>query len=170
MASPKCQFVLNEIIYRGWRNWRDYGIVRKTIWFFLHFLLVAITCLVYIPARLIRRSYCCRKFKDNCCWKFGRLYELPYSKFVNYTTSYVLFLSLLFASSYQHEIGTTKTGLVWIGKFFLDFRATLEPCHYLKVNRPRPFRCLLLLLSSLPQNENILEYSLRRRILVYSGW
>ena len=117
VASPKCQFVLNEIVYRGWRNWRDAGIVRKTLWLFLHFCLVAITCLVYIPVRLFRRSCSCRIPQDNYCWKFRKLYELPYAKFVNHTTSYVLFLGLLFTSSYGHEIGATQTGLVWIGKF-----------------------------------------------------
>ena len=119
VASPKCQFVLNEIVYRGWRNWRDAGTVRKTLWLFLHLFLVATTCLVYIPVRLFRRSCCCtcRKLQGNHCWKFRKLYELPYAKFVNHTTSYMLFLSLLFASSYPHGIGATPTGLVWIGKF-----------------------------------------------------
>ena len=117
VASPKCQFVLNEIVYRGWRNWRDAGIARKTLWLFLQFLLVAISCLVYIPIRLFRRSCSCRKLQDNYCWKFRQLYELPYAKFVNHTTSYMLFLSLLFASSYGQKIGTTQTGLLWIGKF-----------------------------------------------------
>ena len=119
VASPKCQFVLNEVVYRGWRNWQDQGILKKTAWFLLQFVLVAITCLVYIPVRLIRRCSRCKKFEGKCCWKFRKLFEHPYSKFINHTMSYLLFLSLVFASSYQDEFGTTKTGLVLIGKFCL---------------------------------------------------
>ena len=116
VASPNCQYVLNEIVYRGWRNWQDRGIVRKASWFLIQFLLVAVTCIFYIPVRVVRlRS--CSKFKDVCCWKFRKLYEHPYSKFINHTMSYVLFLCLVFTSSFQKEFGTTKTGLAWIGKF-----------------------------------------------------
>ena len=117
VASPKCQFVLNEIIYRGWRNWRDRSIVRKTLSLFLHFFLVAITSVVYIPIRLIQRSCCCGKLQDSCCWKFRKLFELPYAKFVNHTMSYLVFLSLLYTSSYPPDFGATHTALVWIGKF-----------------------------------------------------
>ena len=121
VASPNCQSVLNEIAYRGWRNWRDAGLVRKTLWLFLHIFLVAITCPVYIPVRFFRRSCSCRKLQDHYCWKFRKLYELPYAKCVNHTTSYMLFLSLLFASSFGQEIGASQTGLAWIGKFHYRF-------------------------------------------------
>ena len=117
MASPKCQYILNEIIYRGWRNWQDKGLLRKVSWFLIQFVLVVATCFVYIPLRLIRRCCCSGKVTDICCWK---LYELPYSKFINHTMFYVLFLCLVFASSFQDEFGTTKTGLVLIGKFRLS--------------------------------------------------
>ena len=122
MASPKCQYILNEIIYRGWRNWQDKGLLRKVSWFLVQFVLVVVTCFVYIAVRLIR-SCCCNCCgtaevnKDICCWKFRKLYERPYSKFINHTMSYVLFLCLVFASSFQEKFGTTKTGLAWIGKF-----------------------------------------------------
>lgn len=116
VASPNCQYVLNEIVYRGWRNWQDRGIARKALWFLIQFVLVTVTCVFYIPVRLIRLC-CCSKFKHTCCWKFRKLYELPYSKFINHTMSYVLFLCLVFASSFQEEFGTTITGLAWIGKF-----------------------------------------------------
>ena len=120
VASPKCQYILNEIIYRGWRNWQDKGILRKASWFLIQFVLVAITCFVYIPVRLLRRCCGCGKVEDICCWKFRKLYELPYSKFINHTMSYVLFLCLVFASSFQDKFGTTKTGLAWIGKLLLS--------------------------------------------------
>lgn len=120
MASPKCQYILNEIIYRGWRNWQDKGILRKASWFLIQFVLVAITCFFYIPVRLLRKCCGCGKVEDICCWKFRKLYELPYSKFINHTMSYVLFLCLVFASSFQDKFGTTKTGLAWIGKLLLS--------------------------------------------------
>ena len=117
VASPNCQCVLNEIVYLGWQNWQDRGIVRKALWFLFHwFFLVAITFPVYISIRLVRLYSCC-EYSDVCCWKLRWLYELPYSKFINHTMSYVLFLCLVFTSSFQEEIGTTKTGLTWIGKF-----------------------------------------------------
>ncbi|KAJ7377783.1 hypothetical protein OS493_026350 [Desmophyllum pertusum] len=122
VASPKCQYVLNEIVYRGWTNWQDKGIVRKILWFFLQLLLVTITCPVYIPVRLIRRCCsCCYEFEDECWWKFRKLYEYPYSKFINHTMSYVVFLCLVFASSFQDEFDTTKTGLAWIDFVVLAF-------------------------------------------------
>ena len=117
VASPNCQYVLNEIVYRGWRNWQDQGVVRKGLWFLIQFALVTAIWFLYIPVRLIRRCCCCSEFEDNCCWKIRKLFEHPYSKFINHTMSYVLFLCLVFASSFQDEFGTTKTGLAWIGKF-----------------------------------------------------
>ena len=135
VASPKCQYVLDEIVYCGWPNWQDRGIVRKALWVLVQFVLVAVTCIVYIPVRLVRQCNCsklkdvcccsfgglcsCSKFKDVCYWTSMNLYEFPYSKFINHTMSYVLFLCLLFVSSFQEEFGTTKTGLAWIGKFLL---------------------------------------------------
>ena len=129
VVSPKCQFVLDEIIYHGWRKWRDRGIVRKTLWLFLHCFLVAITSLVYIPIRLVQRSWCCGKPQNSCCWKFRKLYELPYAKFVNHTTSYLLFLSVLFASSFPPDYGATQTGLLRIGKFNSPSRTAIHPIH-----------------------------------------
>lgn len=114
VASPNCQYVLNEIVYLGWRNWQDQGIVRKALWFLIQLILVVSTFIVYIPIRLVRLcgcSECCA-----CCWKLRKLYELPYSKFINHTMSYMLFLCVVVASSFQEEFGTTETGLAWIGK------------------------------------------------------
>ena len=121
MASPKCQYALNEIVYRGWGNWQHTGIPRKTLWFVFHLLFVALTCLVYIPVRLIQRCYCPQKFKVKCCWKFRKFYEHPYSKFINHAMPYLIFLSFLFASSFQDKFGTTITGLAWVGKFSANF-------------------------------------------------
>ena len=122
VASPNCQYILNEIVYLGWRNWQDKGIVRKALWFFIQLFIVGFTCIFYIPIRLVRlsmRSSC--EFKDDCCWsccwKFRKLYELPYSKFINHTLCYVVFLGLVFASSFQDKFRTTTTGLISFGKF-----------------------------------------------------
>ena len=127
VASPNCQYVLNEIVYHGWRNWQDRGIVRKALWFLIQFLLVQVTCIFYILDRLVRLCSC-SKFKHGiCCWKFRKLYEHPYSKFINHTMSYVLFLCLVFASSFQEDFGTTRPGLAWIGKFlFVKMKPRLK--------------------------------------------
>ena len=118
VASPNCQYILNEIVYLGWRNWQDKGIVRKALWFFIQLLIVASTCIFYIPIRLVRLSTrSCSGFTNVFCWKFRKLYELPYSKFINHTLSYVVFLGLVFASSFQDKFRTTTTGLIWFGKF-----------------------------------------------------
>ena len=151
VASPKCQYVLNEIVYHGWRNWQDRGIVRKGFLFLIQFLLVAVTCIFYIPVRLVRR---CRndcevtrlegiddseveRLKDkkerefqHYWWTFRKFYELPYSKFINQTMSYVLFLCLLFASSFHQKSGRTKIGLGWIGKVSSEEVATAGGCQF----------------------------------------
>ena len=129
VASPNCQYALDEIVYRGWRNWKDRGTVRKAVWFLIQFALVAVTCIFYIPVRLVRRCRCC-KFKDFCFWNLRKLYELPYSKFINHTMSYLLFLCLVFASSFQQKFGTTTTGLTWIGKFRSGDGATVGHRQY----------------------------------------
>lgn len=118
VASPKCQFVLNEIVYRGCRKWQDEGFVIKATWFLLQLILVTVTSIVYIPVRLIRKCYCCNQLNDKSCWKFRKFYEHPYSKFINQTMSYVVFLCLVFASSYQDEFSTDRKGpaMVPIGK------------------------------------------------------
>lgn len=118
MASPKCQYILNEIIYLGWQKRQDEGFMTKAILFLVQFLLVSLTSIVYIPLRLIRRCRCRGQFEDRCFWKFRKLYEHPYSKFINQTMSYVLFLCLVFASSYQDEFKITREGpeMVTIGK------------------------------------------------------
>ena len=132
MASPKCQYALNEIIYYGCRDWQDKGILRKTISFFLQLLFVTLAVLFYIPVRLARRGCCCCKFKDWCCWKFRMFFEHPYSKFINHTMSYVVFLCLIFASSFEDKFGPGWAGLSRIGKF---------RCFYFPMNQ------LILLIS-----------------------
>ena len=44
------------------------------------------------------------------------MYEHPYSKFINHTTWYLVFLGFIILTSYEHEFGTTVTGMVWIGR------------------------------------------------------
>lgn len=118
VTSPKCQYILNEIIYLGWRKWQDEGFMTKAILFLVQFLLVSLASIVYIPLRLIRRCCCRGQFEDKCFWKFRKLYEHPYSKFINQTMSYVLFLCLVFASSYRNEFKIAREGpeMVTIGK------------------------------------------------------
>lgn len=119
VASPKCQYLLDEIIYYGCPDWQDKGIVTKSLSFIFQLLLVTITTIIYIPFRLTRRGCCCCEFKDECCWKFRKLYEHPYSKFINHTMSYVVFLCLIFASSFEYKFGPGGAGLAWTGKFKL---------------------------------------------------
>lgn len=119
VASPKCQYLLDEIIYYGCPDWQDKSIVTKSLSFIFQLLLVTITTIIYIPVRLTRRGCCCCEFKDECCWKFRKLYEHPYSKFINHTMSYVVFLCLIFASSFEYKFGQGGAGLAWTGKFKL---------------------------------------------------
>jgi len=49
------------------------------------------------------------------------MYEHPYSKFINHTTWYLVFLGFIILTSYEHEFGTTVTGMVWIDFVVLSF-------------------------------------------------
>ena len=114
MASPKCQSVLNEIIYYEWADWQDKSRLTKLSWSLFQLVLVAASSVFYIPIRLVRKFPSCSK--DDNIWEFRELYEHPYSKFINHTMWYLVFLSLIFLTSFEHEFGTTVTGLVWLGK------------------------------------------------------
>ena len=115
VSSPKCQSILNEIIYYEWPYWQNMSRITKLAWFFLQLVFVAVSSIVYIPIRLARKFSCCNK-DDNTWWEFRELYEHPYSKFINHTMWYLGFLYFIFLTSFEHEFGTTVTGLVYIGK------------------------------------------------------
>ncbi|KAJ7377773.1 Short transient receptor putative channel 4 [Desmophyllum pertusum] len=85
--------------------------ITKLAWFFLQLIFVAVSSIFYIPIRLARTFPCCNK-DDNNWWEFRELYEHPYSKFINHTMWYLGFLSFILLTSFEHEFGTTVTGLV----------------------------------------------------------
>lgn len=114
VASPKCQWILNEIIYYEWPGWRDKSRLTKLAWFFFQLLLVAVSSVFYIPIRLVRKFYrCCNNEK---IWEFRELYEHPYSKFINHTMWYLVFLSMIFLTSFDDKFESSATGLIWCGK------------------------------------------------------
>lgn len=115
VTSPKCQSVLNEIVYYEWPYWQDMSCLTKMAWFFFQLLFVAVSCIFYIPVRLARKFPCCDK-DDSIWWRFREKYEHPYSKFINHTVWYLVFLFFIFSTSFEKEFGTTETGLVWLGK------------------------------------------------------
>ena len=115
MASPKCQYILNEIVYFKWPHWQDMGRAPKIAWSVIQFFIVIITSCFYIPLRLAGKLRCCER-DDGSWWKFRKFYEHPYSKFINHTTGYLVFLSFVIVTSFQQEFATTVTGLVSIGK------------------------------------------------------
>ena len=60
-----------------------------------------------------------RSLSDFECLAYvEKLYEYPYNKFANHTMFYIVFLCLLFASTFgfEHEYRTSTTGLSSIGK------------------------------------------------------
>ena len=114
VASPKCQRILDEIIYYQWPHWQDVRRVTKFGWSIVQLLMVAITCFVYIPLRLLRKSPCFGE-GDGCWWNFREIYEHPFSKFINHSTWYMVFLVFVFLNSMQHSFATRLMGVGWIG-------------------------------------------------------
>ena len=116
MASPKCQYILNEIVYFKRPHWQNVGRAPKIAWSIIQLVIVIVASLVYIPFRLAGKFRCCDK-DDESCWKkcFRELYEHPYSKFVNHTMGYLVFLAFVIATSFDEEFATEAAGLVWIG-------------------------------------------------------
>ena len=119
MASPKCQYILNEVIYFEWPHWQTMSRLPKIAWSFIQLAFVTLSSPVYIPLRLARRSSRCDKGARNLWW-FREMYEHPFSKFINHTTWYLVFLAFAFSSSFEQEFGTTVTGLLSIGKSNAD--------------------------------------------------
>ncbi|CAH3108964.1 unnamed protein product [Pocillopora meandrina] len=126
VASPNCQFVLDEVIYYGIPGWRNMGIGIKTFWCLLQLLQVSVMIPFYIPLKLIRKNFpCCRGCDSNCLRELYHwlimLYEHPYSKFLNHTLSYIIFLALIFGSSFEHKYGPGGAGLTWIDLVIMHF-------------------------------------------------
>ena len=109
MTSPKCQFILDEVIYYDSPQWQNKGILKKTLLFCLQLIFVIITSIGYIFILLCPKCTTC---DENCCWRwFRNVFEHPYSKFINHVMSYVTFLCLIYAST-----GIGWGALTWIGK------------------------------------------------------
>ncbi|XP_022789160.1 short transient receptor potential channel 4-like [Stylophora pistillata] len=122
VTSPKCQLIFDEVVYREWPMWYDKGLAVKTLRFLFHFIVMSFGIIAYLFLRLIMRGCCCCKLNEKeGLWRLRKLYELPYSKFINQTMSYLVFLCLVFASTFQTKFGTTKTGLGAIDYAVLTF-------------------------------------------------
>ena len=104
----------DHLLSYQWPHWQDVGRVTKFAWSIVQLLMVAISCFVYIPLRLLRKSPCFDE-GDGCWWNFREIYEHPFSKFINHSTWYMVFLVFVFLNSMQHSFATRLVGLEWIG-------------------------------------------------------
>ena len=52
---------------------------------------------------------------DGCWWNFREIYEHPFSKFINHSTWYMVFLVFVILNSMQQSFATRLMGLEWIG-------------------------------------------------------
>lgn len=114
VASPKCQRILDEIIYYQWPHWQDKGRAIKFAWSIVQLLMVAISSFAYIFLRLLRKSPCFNE-DDGCWWDFREIYEHPFSKFINHSTWYMVFLVFVILNSVQQSFAIRLWGLEWIG-------------------------------------------------------
>lgn len=125
MASARCQSVLDQIIFYKCPEWKDEGIMRKFVWVVVQLILTTILTPFYISLRIFEKVF--RKKSSNMCSsgiakksieRIRSLYEHPYSKFVNHSMSYFLFLALLLLSTFgfENEYKSTSVGLTRIGK------------------------------------------------------
>ncbi|XP_067017231.1 short transient receptor potential channel 4-like [Acropora muricata] len=124
VASAKCESILNEVVYFGCPSWQKMDRKRKILWSFLvqlPFLFFSLMWIPYTFYRALKDCPCC----DQCelkGWKFiRRQFEHPYSKFVNHTLFYMVFLGFLMAASFEDTFGRTPTGLEWIDWVILAF-------------------------------------------------
>ena len=120
VTSPKCQLILDEVVYHEWPMWQSKGLAAKTLRLLFHYLfIISLGVIIYLPLRLILKGcLCCKSSDQERCWKLRRLFELPYSKFINQTMSYLIFLCMVFASTFQNKF-QTKAGMSNIGKSLL---------------------------------------------------
>lgn len=135
MAGPRSQFILNKIIYYEWEGWQDKSTLKKIFWFFFQYcVLIPITILIYVPYRVCRKlrskisndgtgkndTLPHKSSKQRSGWRIESLYEHPYSKLINHSMSYTVFVSLLIASTFgfEYDYKTSTTGFSRIGKSF----------------------------------------------------
>lgn len=118
VASYNCQYVLNEVINRGWWDWRDEGFVVKSIWFLFHFIFSLVMSIPYLLIKLLNE--CCGASSCCSCWKF---FEHPYSKFINQLMSYLTFLCTIIASSFPTVYSRTSSGpsMLLLGKLYTSY-------------------------------------------------
>lgn len=123
VASARCQSVLDQIIFYKCPEWKDEGIMRKFVWVVVQLILTTILTPFYISLRIFEKVF--RKKSSNMCSsgiakksieRIRSLYEHPYSKFVNHSMSYFLFLALLLLSTFgfENEYKSTSVGLTRI--------------------------------------------------------
>ena len=121
VASTKCESILNEVVYFGCPGWQKEKRIPKILWSFfvqLPFLFIPL-CIPYTIYRAFKDCPCCDQGESKY-WKFiRRQFEHPYSKFVNHTISYMVFLGFLIAASFEDTFGRTWIGLEWIGEKYL---------------------------------------------------
>ena len=121
VASAKCQSILNEVVYFGRPSWQKEKRIPKILWFFLvHLPFIFIPlCIPYIIYRAFKDCLCYDQCEPKYWELIRRQFEYPYSKFVNHTLSYMVFLGFLIAASFEDTFGRTSIGLEWIGEKYL---------------------------------------------------
>ena len=137
VSSPKCQYILNEIVYED-LSWQDRNIFEKMFWAFKQLIFLVVLSLPYVfdkLGRLCFKNTCwgkllTKKISRSCsCYRpnsvskvqkfygfFRNTFEHPYSKLVNHTIFYLAFLGLVIYSTFERNFGTTSSGLSIIGK------------------------------------------------------
>ena len=99
------------------RDWQDKSKAKKFFWSLWQFVVILLVTPLYVfvrPPMKIWRSLS----HIGCLAYIEELYEHPYNKFANHISFYIVFLGLLFASTFgfEHEYRTSTTGLSSIGK------------------------------------------------------
>ncbi|XP_074637768.1 short transient receptor potential channel 5-like isoform X2 [Acropora palmata] len=123
VASAKCESILNKVVYFDRPSWQKEKRIPKILWsFFVHlpFLFIPL-CIPYTIYRAFKD--CLRRDQyEPDCWKLiRRQFEHPYSKFVNHTLSYMVFLAFLIAASFEDTFGRTWIGLEGIDWVIIAF-------------------------------------------------
>jgi len=125
VASPRCQSILNEIIYQD-QCWQNRNLIVKLFWALLIQLpLVIIFSLIYVPYHLVdlclKKVSCSNCLRFQCKWYCFRLvkntFQHPYSKFVNHTTGYLVFLCAISANTFETNFESPLAGLSTLGKY-----------------------------------------------------
>ncbi|RMX40941.1 hypothetical protein pdam_00023755, partial [Pocillopora damicornis] len=94
VSSPRCQAILDAIIFYKMRDWQDKSMAKKFFWSLLQFVVILLVTPIYVIVR---------PFMKTCCRCLEELYEHPYNKFANHISFYIVFLGLLFASTFGFE-------------------------------------------------------------------